>query len=285
MTIAEEKYIIIRMEGGFCSQINYLGLGLYFQNKGYKVKYDLEWYKLRGVSNDGRHERNFDVLKAFPYIKCDIADEDEAKYYKTNYKYNYKDSISECIPPAYVSGFPKERILHFNQRNYFTENLNPIDSKDVEDIKTRILSSKSCGVHVRRGDLSGYHAAYGYPTPVEYYIKSIKLINGLSNNIKFYFFSDECNWVKDEIIPRIGSEINYEICDKNGSDKGYLDLYLMTYCDYLISSGGSLARFAKKISKKNPMIVLDRFDSSLINYYDNVLMLNDTILINIKNGK
>jgi hypothetical protein len=271
------------MEGGFCSQINYMALGLYFKNKNYKVKYDLEWYEIRSKS-DNKHVRNFEILDAFPNIDFELAEKEEAEFYKNNYKYANINSVSECTPPAYVSGFPKERIIQAHQKDYFIEHLNPTDKEQVHDIKEKILSSKSCAVHVRRGDLSVYNPAYGYPTPVEYYIKALKIIKGLSSDVCFYFFSDECDWVENELIPKIDFKINYQICNRNGSDKGYLDLYLMTNCDYLISSSGSLAKFAKILSRKNPMIIMDRYSSFVANFYENVLILNDTILINQKKG-
>ena len=269
----DKNLIIIRVAGGICSQILYLGLGWYFKNRGFEVKYDLTYFKEWGKSIYGDFPRNFDILKAFPNIEYQIATKSEIDYYKKNYNYVFEKSVSGCVPPAYVFGWPKERKVSDDLREYLINNFNPIDKEDITDIYEEILSSKSCGVHVRRGDLTEYNPSYGYPTPVEYYLKALKIINGLSDNIKFYFFSDECDWIKEKIIPNLDFKIDYKICDKNGSDKGYLDLYLMTKCDYLISSSGSLARFAKKLSKKNPPIIMDRYDHSVADYYNNVLIL------------
>ncbi len=146
-----------------------------------------------------------------------------------------------------------------------------------------IKKTQSCAVHVRRGDLSVYNPAYGYPTPKEYYIKAVNIIHKLHPEVKFFFFSEECNWIKEEIIPNIDSEIKYKICDQNGADRGYLDLYLMSKAEHLIASSGSLARTAKILSTlEGGDIVLDKYDKQIVEHCENVIILNDTILLNGK---
>ena len=280
--MVDKNLVIIRTDGGICSQIAFAALGKYFEDKGCKVKYETDWFKEWGKGTDGRLIMNYDMPKAFPNINSEIASDNEIKYTKENY--TLTKTISECDSLAYINGYPPEReISLIKYKDYFKEHFNPIDKILVADIEKNILSGVSCGVHVRRGDLSVYNSAYGYPTPVEYYVKAIKIIHGLSPDVKFFFFSDECDWIRQEIVPKIDFNINYKICDKNGTDKGYLDLYLMTKCDYLISSSGSLARFAKILSDKNPLLIMDRYRSPFVENFENVIILNDTILINAKN--
>ncbi|WP_279386179.1 hypothetical protein [Helicobacter cinaedi] len=40
----EDNLIIIRVDGGIASQIAFVALGKAFEEKGYRVKYDLSWF-------------------------------------------------------------------------------------------------------------------------------------------------------------------------------------------------------------------------------------------------
>ena len=276
----QDKKVIIQTDGGICSQIYFCAFGYYLEDLGYKVKYDLSWFKKYGHDCINKFVRNYSMELAFPNLKFEIATDDEIENLKTI------QIIANDIPKnnksAYLYGYPKERetaIVKYKEK--FIKNFKPIGIDDCSDILKEIKQNNSCAVHVRLGDLAVYNPSYGYPTPKEYYIKAINIINRLYPNTKFFFFSEECNWIKKEIIPNCDI-INYQICDKNGSDKGYLDLYLMTKCDYFITSSGSLAKLAKILSNNNGTIILDRYDKNIVENFENSIILNDTILINKK---
>ncbi len=95
----KDNLIIICTEGGLCSQIYYASLGQYFADKGYKVKYDLTWFKEWGNCNDGAFARNYDIDKAFPNLALEFASDDEVKLYKQKYKYDGSKSLLDSPPP------------------------------------------------------------------------------------------------------------------------------------------------------------------------------------------
>ena len=55
------KCVIIRTDGGICSQIMFCALGKHFEDLGYIVKYDTSWFKDCGMSVDGNDVRNYDI--------------------------------------------------------------------------------------------------------------------------------------------------------------------------------------------------------------------------------
>ena len=59
----------------------------------------------------------------------------------------------------------------------------------------------------------------------------------------FYFFSDEPEWVKMDLLPRLSVKDCAEVVDINGSDKGYMDLYLLAHCKHQITTKGTLGKF------------------------------------------
>lgn len=62
--------VIVLMDGGVCSQMHQYLLGRIFENGGHKVLYDLSFYEEWGTDMDYQFVRNFDLLKAFPYLKA-----------------------------------------------------------------------------------------------------------------------------------------------------------------------------------------------------------------------
>ena len=278
------KTIIIRSDGGICSQIEFCCLGLCLQDLGYKVKYDLSWFDENGLDCNGKFVRNYDMPLAFPNLKLEIATDKEIKQYKKLKK--FIDTIPLNNESGYICGYPPERGKNLiKYRRFLVDNFKPVDINLCDVLLKNIRKSRgTCGVHVRRGDLSVYNPAYGYPTPKEYYIKAIKILHIFKPDVKFFFFSEECDWIKSEIIPNLDFEIEYEICDKNGADKGYLDLYLMSKCDHLITSSGSLGRIAKILSdKQDGFVFLDRYYANIVENYKNVIILNDTVILNKSN--
>ena len=39
-----DRMVLVRMDGGICSQMHFYMIGHYFEEKGFTVKYDLSWF-------------------------------------------------------------------------------------------------------------------------------------------------------------------------------------------------------------------------------------------------
>ena len=105
-------------------------------------------------------------------------------------------------------------------------------------------SSHTVGVHVRRGDMSTSNA-YWETVPAQYFI-NVCTCNEL-RDYTFFFFSEEPDWIENEIIPHIN--VKYKISDTNSAFYGYKDLYLLSCCQYQITSQGSFGKIAFMINK------------------------------------
>lgn len=228
----------------------------------------------------GKFARNYDLPLAFPNIKFEIATKDEIKYYKKHYSRIYPKPFDpfKYTPPAYF-GMYYSSLAVFEFQQYFKENFEPIDKDTINPLVSEILETNSCAVHIRRGDVSEY-SMYGYPPNKHYFLNAINLVNKLDSNVKFYFFSDEPQFIKDNIAPDL-INIDYRICEQNGSDKGYLDLYAISRAKHIISSHGSLGIYGKLLSirKDKPnYFVLSRFTQTYFELYkeDCILLGNNS---------
>ncbi len=277
-----DNLVIIRVDGGICSQISFVALGSAFEAKGYEVQYDLSWFEEQGIgaynpSNgyDKVYNVSFDIPKAFPTLPIKIAEKTEAKHYKRFYFAN-NDNIITFSPPLYVGGYLGR---HFDGyfKELFRQHFIPKESEQRDTafakVKEEICSSMACGVHVRRGDLSGFHPVYGEPTALEYFTKAISLIESIQPESVFYIFSDDVKWVKQH-FPPILKDRKYRICDVNTPSEGYLDLYLLSLCKNLIGSQGSLAMYAKLLSPHNPLLICPKIRDWLFKQEPNVMFVN-----------
>lgn len=65
--------IVVLMDGGICSQMHQYLLGNLYRKRGFSVCYDLTFYKEWGLDINNEFVRNFDILKAFPYLEFEEA--------------------------------------------------------------------------------------------------------------------------------------------------------------------------------------------------------------------
>ena len=257
--------IIVRMDGGISSQMHQYLLGQMYREKGYNVAYDVRWFSRYGKDQFGHFERNFELQKAFPYLDFNTAKPLESMVYSRLFstKSNYFDHTNEdaflfdITPPKYLGDYyrtPKEFWANFSK--YFRVNPEILVEQKMlfDEIKQ---NRQSVGIHVRMGDLKDYSIAYGAPASPEYFQKTIDYINQKAEQPFFYFFSDEPELVRKELLEKLSIPSNaYKIVSANGSDKGYLDLFLISACTHQITSKGSLGKFGALLNNSSEKIVV-----------------------------
>lgn len=238
-----KKMIIVRVDGGICSQMHFFLIGQQLREKGFLVKYDLEWFKQNGKDLTGKFERNFDLLKAFSYLDICVAKKHEIFFYS---RLAFSSSMYQMAKaPIYLGGYyandPKMYRTDFQRFFRFEESvLDSENSKIYNEIKSK---ENTVAIHVRRGDLAVVNGAYGSPVDTHYFIKVIRLIQERYGLLNCYIFSDELEWVKNNMIQELPSENSYYLVDINGSDRGYMDMFLISACKFQITSKGSLGKF------------------------------------------
>ena len=112
-------------------------------------------------------------------------------------------------------------------------------------------------MHIRRGDYVLYPDHH--PTcDLDYYKNSIELIKKQSNNKKkILIFSDDKQWCKNTFL---GDE--YIISENTNP---YIDLYMMTLCDYHIIANSSFSWWGAWLAKSKKTIAPSKWFGRLIN--------------------
>lgn len=259
--------VVLLLDGGICSQMHQYLLGQLYKERGYKVAYDLSFYDEWGLDKDNKFVRNFDLLKAFPYLKMQAASPLEIGVYKQKYYYVGNNttariadfSFLDKTPPIYLGGYyllPPEIYLSAF-RSLFKMSSGVLDKENIHICNE--IDSKSCSVavHVRRGDLKVEQYDYGTPPTMDYFKNAVNYFKGKFESPFFYFFSDEPDWVVDELVPYLqilGEE--YRVVSINGSDRGYMDLYLIAHCKHQIASKGTLGKYGALLEDNPEKIVV-----------------------------
>ncbi|MDR3256292.1 MAG: alpha-1,2-fucosyltransferase [Endomicrobium sp.] len=272
--LVKDPCVIMTIEHGLVDQLEFFVVGQQIKKLGYKVKYDISWYKNVGHASDPKKSvdsRSLQLLKAFPYIEFDMASDEEIKLYKENFAFcvdskHQKRSWrfgKKIKPPIYISvenidwwnlcQDVSADILRFGSEDTALNNCSKyfhFEDSIMGGVNTKILerirkAKHSIGVHVRRGD----DARHGAATSLDYFLKAVKKAKELFPNSYFFFFSDEPEYVKDNIFTKLGSDIRKEIINVNDVDSCYKDLFLMSECKHQIRSQGSMGAIAYLLNK------------------------------------
>lgn len=259
--------VVVLMDGGICSQMHQYLLGQLFKEQGYQVMYDLSFYEEYGMDKDCRFVRNFDLLKAFPYLSVRKASELLISVYKQKY-YIVGNNTTKKIddfsflkkePPLYLGGYYylSADIWLPAFRSIFKMQCDILDSDNFLLYNKIDSCSCSVAVHVRRGDLKVEMYDYGKPASFSYFDNAISYCKQQMASPYFYFFSDEPDWVIDVLIPELKlAESECMVVDINGSDKGYMDLFLIASCKHQITSKGTLGKYGALLGDNQQKTVI-----------------------------
>lgn len=255
-----KKMVVIKMDGGICSQMHFYLIGQYFVKRDCIVKYDLYWFKKYGKDLTGNYVRNFDLLKAFPYLQFEEVKGWE-RYFYTRLSAPSDVTIHQLTSPVYMDGYYEGNEDLYSHMFLDSFHLCP----EILDVDNSILYdvihsyADTVAIHIRRGDLAIYNGAYGNPVDTGYFVRAINSIGTECTHLNCYLFSDEPQWVRQVLLPLLPSGNDYTVVDMNGSDKGYMDMYLISACKYQITSKGSLGKYGGMLNSSigGSIIVFD----------------------------
>lgn len=248
--------VIVYMDGGICSQIYIWVKGQYYAENGLDVRYDLHWFETCGKDQFGNMPRVFELLEMWPNLPFKTVSKLMRKIYLLFFQAdtnngNWLPTPSSLKHSIYFYGYwnmPSELyegIFH----KFFNISWSAVPAK-----VDRSCYLNCVGIHVRRGDLAkGDNPAYGGVSE-GYFQRAIEFCNNNFCLQKFLFFSDEPDWVEQNICSEMKQP--YEIIRNN---KAWEDLWLLAHCPVVVSSQGS---FGKMAAGLNDSIILLQCDNS-----------------------
>ena len=254
ITHIKRPKVIVYVDGGICSQMLRFLDGQYYFGHGFDVQYDIFWFHNYGRDQYGKMLRIFELNEMWPQLKFKTLSYWQRKFYLIFFKAKRtnKDWLpypSEVNHSIYLNDYwdiPGEDYvklfaLHFN-----------INNATVPVKYTNFIAEGFIGVHVRRGDLAkGDNPYYGGVTD-GYFMRAIEFCNQQFTPKKYVFFSDEPDWVENNICNQL--EKPYEIMRNN---KAWEDLWLLAQCPIIIASQGSFGKVAARLNPQSILIQCD----------------------------
>jgi len=259
--------IIIKLNGGLGNQLFQYSLGRKLSIKNSDV------FKLDLSDFTKDNPRSYS-LGEFNIIENFASDEDINKIKKSGvwkfvdklkpyckrsvikYKgYDFDPNILKLSGNFYLDGYWQSEKYFQNIENMIRKEITlkkSLSSKYTELID-KIKNSDSVSVHIRRGDyLSDKISKIYAMCPIEYYYKAIEKITGHYPNPHFFIFSDDINWVKQNLnipYPKIFVSGENEI-------KNYEELILMSLCKHNIIANSSFSWWGAWLNKNTDKIVI-----------------------------
>lgn len=169
----------------------------------------------------------------------------------------------KCVPKWYCeSGELKDFATfngHYLQVKSYYENRpsNWLDIKEPESPdddyvrwKNLISNNSSVCVHLRRGDYVKPGSAYADLSSTDYYQKAMEYAKSIMPDAKFFFFSDDLDYVKGLFK---GDNIFYVDCNKDNN--GYLDIKLMSLAKVNIIANSTFSYWAAYINHEKKKVI------------------------------
>lgn len=257
--------IIIHVMGGLgnqmfqyslCQKLLHLGkevkldlgsYGVYQQHNGFEIDKifntrvptmsasDIERFRVGyGVKMNGVIVRDFIHEKHLFKADKEMFDLDEGYLYGYWASEKYFNDIEEVI---------KREFTFKNQLDY----INRLVKKDMEN-------TNSVALHIRRGDylIGQNNDLYINLYNIGYYDKAIEYIKNKIDRPKFFIFSNDPQWVKENL--KIDGDVEY-IQHNSGVDS-YKDMELMSSCKHNIVANSSFSWWAAWLNGNKDKIVV-----------------------------
>jgi len=246
--------VIIRMDGGICSQMLMYLNGQYYRNVA-EVIYDTTWFEVYGKDLDGRFDRKQELTEMFPSLRFFTVDRKKSRFYKLFYSYSKIDGylpLPDSIKrTTYFGGYydMKPEDLEKLFACYFSANKVRALSIQLPDNQS-LEGVTKVAVHIRRGDLAEREDRWYKKVPSSYFLNAISYVESLFPRCCLFFFSDEPEWVIANICPYV-SRAPFHVIKGN---KAFEDLYLISLCDVVIASQGSFGPCGARINGHSTLI-------------------------------
>jgi len=267
----EENKIIIKLGGGLGNQLFQYALGRSLAlTKGKEVKFDLSWFEIykervpklnhfntaveiatkretKKVKKYGRKFGRFAFLYNLFFIN-------ESIYIKPK-DFGFNPEIFDIRKSVYLDGIWHSEKYFKNIENIIRQKitLKETPGKYFKQMEEKMNTTNSVSLHIRHGDYLTMQKAIDIigVCPIDYYYKAVEKISSKKANPTFFIFSDEINWVKENL------KIDFPmIFVSNGKFKDYEELMLMSKCKHNIIANSSFSWWGAWLNQNPNKVVI-----------------------------
>jgi hypothetical protein len=220
---------------------------------------DFSLKKFSGVVEDTININNIESSTDFSFLKEKKIEKILPRFKRSTFRekfYHFDKTFFKTNESVYLSGIWQSPKYFVNIQHEIIQSfifradiVNKVVAKATE-----MRHSNSLSIHVRRGDylrkpiILDWHGVMSK----DYYLKAFDLISKRTQIDKVYYFSDEPEWVAEELIPHIPGEI---VSDETSKSQ-YEDFYLLQNCQNQILANSSFSWWAAYLNPNPNKIVV-----------------------------
>ncbi len=213
-------------------------------NLSKKYSHEIVIYKNNRDINPSNTKRKliweYDIFKNFKIIDS-IEYNNFNKIYETGFIYNYI-SLNNNLNYCAHGYFQSYKYFDENKIDFINSLYNPHKDyveKYITDIKNKYINKNIISIHFRRTDYLKRPDVH-LNLPLEYYIKAMQIFN---LDDVFIFFSDDIQWVKEQVVfEKFINKIYFE------EENEELSLWMMASCDHNIIANSSFSLWASYLN-------------------------------------
>lgn len=264
--------VIVKVMGGFGNQLFQYAFGKEIEKKfGFNVKYDLTYYDdipegdtprenyLRGLIEKEKTVSKKDIDS---FIRgCKIRSLFSIKWHIKLFERDIDlQNLSGIVDNCYYIGY-------WQSEKYFRDVIEDI-SNDIQkcysirslkakELLDEISKSNSVAIHVRGGDyLNAINiGTFGNICDSNYYIRGYEYINSNTENCKFYLFTNDVEWTKNNIdLPYENITVVSEVL---GEEDTIDEFVLMANCKHNIIANSTYSWWAAWLNANQKKIVVE----------------------------
>tara|TARA_E500000178_G_scaffold337932_1_gene377730 strand:+ start:2380 stop:3234 length:855 start_codon:yes stop_codon:yes gene_type:complete len=257
--------IKIKLTGGLGNQMFQFAAGYALsKKKNVKLSLDLKYINKRKLFNGFELEKVFNIYSKVTFLNNQLNINylnfknilnifDKSFYYYKEPHFHYSNNIFDLPKHSFLDGYWQSE-LYFKDyakeiREIFTfsNNLNKENNLMIDEIN----HSNSISIHIRRGDFLLKRNNNHYTNLKDYYFKAISESDKLFVNPKYFIFTDDPLWVKENF------NLNnpYNVVDFNHGNNSFIDMYLMSLCKSNIIANSSFSWWGAWLNNRNDKII------------------------------
>jgi hypothetical protein len=155
--------------------------------------------------------------------------------------FQFNPDILESSGSVYLDGYWQSPKYFESIKKTLRTELTPIEPMGVSDqITAKIISeTNSVAIHVRRGDyvsVKSVAQTHGICS-LDYYHSAIELMNKHVRTPTFFVFSDDPDWVQENLK----TNLPIEYVNHNGSNNAFQDVRLISLCQHQVIANSSFS--------------------------------------------
>ena len=263
--------VIVKIEGGLANRMFQYALFLSLRNRRNDVYLDEKTFK------PAWSFEKISLKKTFPHLDCSERDLSNFKVEtrpgkvahairniveRISNKYFFQKEFR--FYPEILDNLPKDIYLrgYWQSEKYFKDVEEEVRKAftfdaftEKENIKAaeKMRNENSVAIHIRKGKDYMQQVLTAGTCPKEYYVKAIDHIRTHVDAPKFYIFTDNPDWVKENL-----GFIDYTLVNWNpvSGDKNYRDIQLMSCCKHNIIANSSFSWWGAWLNSNPNKIVI-----------------------------